>query len=255
MVIDHLAHSINDRDDPNLLYSPYIHFVDELARRRYSAQRAPDTYFIGGGGYTLPRAWSRRDPKAKLVVAEIDPAVTRVAKKKFWFAPTGNIRILHRDGRVALQAMPAEALFDVVFTDAFQDISIPAHLVTAEFHAEVARRLRPGGFYAINVVDDGRTPRFLFAMVRTLNTVFPEVAVWIEADEGGGRGRTTYIIVAGRTPHGGGIMTARYGTPRKWRTWPAKNLAARIAADDPPILSDDFAPVGRLLSGLLLESF
>lgn len=252
MVIDHLAHSINDRDDPGLLYSPYIHFVDELAARRFPAGKAPDTYFVGGGGYTLPRAWSRRDPAAKLVVAEIDPAVTRVAEERFWFSPAGSVRILHRDGRAALQAMPPAPAFDVVFVDAFQDISIPAHLVTAEFHQAVARRLRPEGTYVINVVDDGRMPKFLFSMVRTLKTVFPEVSVWLEADEQGARGRTTYMVAAGRFPVGAAVIEARRGIPRTWRAWQAGDLAVRIRAADPPLLTDDFAPVDRLLSHILL---
>ena len=253
MVIDHLAHSINDRDDPALLYSPYIHFVDELARRRFPGGKAPDAYFLGGGGYSLPRAWSRRDPSAKLVVAEIDPAVTRVARSHLWFERAGAMRILHDDGRVALQAMPTTAQFDVVFVDAFQDISIPAHLVTREFHAEVAQRLRPTGFYAINVVDGGRTPRFLFAMVRTLSVVFPEVSVWVETEDADTSGRTTYMVVAGRAPLGTSAITARRGVPRSWQAWPAKDLAARIAAADPPVLDDDFAPVDRLLSHILLR--
>src|SRR3546814_21058625 len=33
MVLDHLSHSINDRDDPTLLYSPYLHFVAERTQR------------------------------------------------------------------------------------------------------------------------------------------------------------------------------------------------------------------------------
>src|SRR3546814_13301554 len=59
MVLDHLAHSLNDRDDPTLLYSPYLDFV---ARRTEGllAGRPPRAYFIGGGAFTLPRAWAAR---------------------------------------------------------------------------------------------------------------------------------------------------------------------------------------------------
>ena len=40
MVLDHLAHGINDRDDPRLLYSTYLHLLDEL-RAGGSDNRTP----------------------------------------------------------------------------------------------------------------------------------------------------------------------------------------------------------------------
>ena len=92
--------------------------------------------------------------------------------------------------------------------------------------------------------------RFLFAAVRTLKTVFPAVSVWTEEEAGGNR--TTYMVIAGRTPAGATVLKARHGISRVWRAWPANDLAARIDAARPPVLSDDFAPVDRLLSHILL---
>ena len=43
-------------------------------------------------------------------------------------------------------------------------------------------------------------------------------------------------------------------TVRRWLRWPPEDLAARIAAADPPILSDDYAPVDRLLFPVLEAS-
>ena len=45
------VHSINDAKNPGLLYSPYIHFVDEITKYRLSAGKDPSAFFIGGGGY------------------------------------------------------------------------------------------------------------------------------------------------------------------------------------------------------------
>ena len=61
MVLDHLAHGINDRDDPRLLYSTYLHFLDEYTRRRLH-NRTPTVFVIGGGALTLPRAWVQDIP-------------------------------------------------------------------------------------------------------------------------------------------------------------------------------------------------
>ncbi|MCB2101024.1 MAG: fused MFS/spermidine synthase, partial [Rhodobacterales bacterium] len=258
MALDHLVHSINDRDDPDLFYSPYIHFVDELARRRLAEGEPPRAFFIGGGGFTLPRAWAARYPGADLTVAELDPAVTRAAADHLWLDPAApGLTILHRDARAALQAIPPGPVFDLVFGDAFHDIAIPPHLVTREFHARIARRLKPTGVYAVNVVDRGQDPRFLMALVRTLDLDFPHVEVWIEGDPGtaGGlalRGRTTFVIVAGQQPSPGNRLRAGSGFDRLWVRWPGPNLRRRVAQAGGPVLTDDLAPVDRLMSGLLL---
>ncbi len=255
MALDHLVHSINDRDQPDLLYSPYIHFVDEYAKHRLG-DAAPQAYFIGGGGFTLPRAWAHVfGTQARLVVAEIDPAVTRAAEEHLWLdADAPGLEIVHQDGRMHLQSLPPEPTFDVIFGDAFHDISIPQHLVSQEFHAEIARRLKPGGFYALNVVDSGRAPDFLFALVKTLGEDFPTVEVWVEREEIGQYGRVTFVVTASLSPSlGTPVLSSQSGLVRSWIRWPESDLNRRIAAADVPVLTDDFAPVDRLMSGLLLS--
>ncbi|MCP5372898.1 MAG: fused MFS/spermidine synthase [Hyphomicrobiales bacterium] len=259
MALDHLVHSINDRDDPGLLYSPYIHFVGEVTRRRLGAGTPIAAFFIGGGGFTLPRAWSVGRPGSDLVVAELDPQVSRAAEQFLWWRPAApGVSVLHRDARAALAALPAARRFDLVFGDAFHDISIPAHLVSREFHQQIAARLKPGGFYVVNVVDRGDNPRFLFALVKTLGQDFASVEAWVDPDEAGDPGqghggRTTFVVVASATGNGDdGRLVASHGLRRAWLRWNPADLAARVAASDSPVLSDDFAPVDRLMSGLLL---
>ncbi len=261
MALDHLVHSINDRDDPMVLYSPYIHFVDEYAARRFAGRDATEpfsAFFIGGGGYSLPRAWAHGYKGARLTIAEVDPAVTEAAQRKLWLDTSDPaIDIHHRDARVVLQELPKAPQFDVVFGDAFRDIAIPSHLITREFNREIAARLKPGGFYVVNVVDIGGRPRFLTAYVRTLLQDFPNVAVWAEAEELeaglAGRGqRVTYIVVAG---HEAGNAPARIkskrGMLREWARFPVATLKAGFGPDT-PVLTDDFAPVDRLMARLLL---
>ncbi len=255
MALDHLVHSVNDRDDPELIFSPYVHLVDELVRTRSSQFRHGKpgaAYFVGGGAFTLPRAWQAAFPALKQIVAEIDPAVTEAARKAMWFDPGPMTRIAHRDARLALQALPAEPSIDVVFGDAFHDISIPAHLITREFAAEVEKRLNPGGFYAVNIVDIGAhgTPRFLFSFVHTLNMVFPHVEVWIDREEAESP-RLTYLVVAGDLPTPEGRIRSKKGYGREWVRWPGRDLSGRIKLAGVDLLTDDFAPVDRLMSSAL----
>ncbi|MEK9678569.1 MAG: fused MFS/spermidine synthase [Rhodospirillaceae bacterium] len=260
MALDHLVHSINDRLEPGILYSPYIRFVDEYTDRRLIGAR-PDrpfqAFFIGGGGYSLPRAWASSRPSSRLVVAEIDPAVTQAAAEGMWLNTADKaLDIRHEDARQLLQSLPKEAQFDVVFGDAFRDISIPAHLVTQEFHAEIAARLRPRGFYVVNVVDHGGEPAFLASLVETMKQDFKSVEIWAEAEElaaaqqGAGQ-RVTYILVASQQEAHMGRLGYRHGIARQWRRWPLSALAQAVS-ETPVILTDDYAPVDRLMTRLLL---
>lgn len=247
LALDHLVHSVNDEADPQYLFSPYIHLVDEIARKRFGRARF-SAFFIGGGGYTLPRAWSARGAAKTMTVAEIDPAVEKAARSHMYFKPGPNVETVALDARVALVQAGVERRYDVIFGDAFQDISIPAHLVTDEFHALVASRLNEGGFYVLNVVDSPSRPQLLASIVKTLQRRFPVIEVWVAPDDARGAGRATFIVYASDRATGlPSTYRAPSGLPHVW---------LRVALDSIGIgalgmvLTDDHAPVDRLLSAL-----
>ncbi len=252
MVLDHLGHGINDREDPLRLHSSYLELTDRLLTLRLGPPEDFTAFFIGGGANTLPRAWAARYPKAGLLVSEIDPAVTAVAREALWDRARDNIEVTHQDARSLLRSLPEGAAFDVIVGDAFHDISVPQHLTTLEFARLLESRLKPAGFYALNVIDGARRPLFLLASVRTLGRVFDRVEVWVDETQLAG-GRVTYLVVAGRSGSGrerlAGVVPAGPG----WRRWPAEDLARRIAAAEVPLLTDDFAPVDRLMLPVLAE--
>ncbi len=252
-VLDHLAHGINDAAEPGLFYSSYLHFADELAKRRFGRDQL-SAFFIGGGAFTLPRAWSEAYARPHLHVAEIDPMVTRIARRDLWLKPDAKgIVIDHRDARVALQSLPRLPQFDVVFGDAFHDIGIPPHLVTREFHAEIAARLKPGGFYAINVIEARFDPIFLFALVQTLRHDFPTVEIWLDADEMSQGARITYLVVASDRATDTPMVKSGEFFQRRWLRLRDDQVRARIAEAAIPDLTDDFAPVDRLMAHVLLS--
>jgi spermidine synthase len=252
MVLDHLAHSISDRDEPRLLYSTYLHFLDEYTHRRLN-DHAPNVFVIGGGALTLPRAWAQEEAPPRIVVAEIDPAVTEAARTHMWAHPNPGTEIIHGDGRRILQALPAASQFDVVFGDAFHDISIPTHLVTRQFHQAVRARLKPDGFYAINVIEAGQGARFLASLVRTLAQDFPAVEVWLDAADMRSGERINYVVIAAAAPTPGDLLHSRRGIRRSWLRLSAAQLAERADPVGATILTDDFAPVDRLLSHIIFD--
>jgi len=101
---------------------------------------------VGLGGGTLPRAINELLPQAQLDIVEIDPAVVRVAKQFFGFAPNNNTRVIESDGRVYVKrARREQRTYDWILLDAFDHEYIPEHLLTREFLQEVKSLLTPQG--------------------------------------------------------------------------------------------------------------
>lgn len=254
LVLDHLLHGSNHREDPSLILAPYLHLMDELAARHTAGNPVPSYFFAGGGAYTLPRAAFFRDPQANIVVAEIDPAVTNIAAEKLFIAPD-NYRIIHRDARVALSAH-ADHHFDLIIGDVFHDIAIPHHLLTREFAALAARKLRPQGAYLMNVVDSYPDARLAKAIAKTLRTAFGEVDIWLEQlpDR---PSRHTYVISARSNAAAAATVLknklfADNGLPRRWLRVTHQLEKSGTPLAETPILSDDYAPVERLMADLFL---
>jgi MFS family permease len=236
LVLDHLTHGINLRDAPQRFAMAYLELVDALARYRFDGVPAR-SFFIGGGAYTLPRAWV--DAGGEAVVAEIDPLVTATAENRLWLERQAGLRIRHADARRALAGLPAAARFDVIVGDAFQDVTVPPHLVTREFAALVGARLEADGLYLVNVIDTPGEPRFAGAVARTLETVFSEVTVWREAGDGDAERRVNHVVVASARPLRLGALEGGPPYDRRWTT---------VTLDvDAPVLTDDHSPVARLL--------
>ena len=104
------------------------------------------------------------------------------------------------------------------------------------------------GFYALNVVDSPQKPLFLYAVSLTLAQTFPQVEVWVDLDQAAGGERLTYLVIASK--HASGVdqlHSHRLDGPR-WQLWDPNDLARRIVVSGVPILTDDFAPVDRLMS-------
>ena len=249
LVLDHLLHGINHRQDPALLIAPYVQALDVLAQTRFGAryQAGLDWFFAGGGAYSLPRAVQAQSPASQITVAELDPEVTRIARERLFLTP-GNMRIIHRDARVALRLEPGP--FDVIVGDVFHDVAIPPHLVTREFAALVRERLIPDGLYLLNVVDAFPDPRLIKAVVKTLGTEFAHVDIWMEgAPE---HERVTFIVSATNGPPLPERIDAASGLPRTWYRATDAVMGFGISPAQLPVLTDDYAPVEGLIAELLI---
>ena len=106
---------------------------------------------VGLGGGTLPMALAGLLPQAQIDVVEIDPAVTRAAKRFFSFRDGPKMRVIEEDGRVYVKrAGRAGERYDLVMLDAFDHEYIPEHLLTREFLEEVRLLLGATGVLVAN---------------------------------------------------------------------------------------------------------
>lgn len=228
--LDHLVHSYSDPAAPAFLEYGYLQTFDELIR----TSRATRLLFIGGGGYTLPRKLEQEHPRTRIDVVEIDPAVTRVAHRYFGLPRTTRIRTANEDARWF--TLREQGPYDAVLIDAFSDLSIPYHLTTREYLLELRRLLAPHGIVAANVIDDFERGRFLASYIRTMQSVFPHVALLKEPAKK--MKRETFVVVASGVP-----------LPPLAALTEAQ-LHAYLTGLDAIVLTDDFAPVDQMMAPL-----
>ncbi len=260
MILDEGVHSASDRDRPERLHLGYAALADRLAQAALSRSGRPRALVIGGGGATLPRAWAAASPPVEVRVAELDGAVADMAARSMWAGGLPNLHTTVGDGRAMLRSLPVGAAFDVVLMDAYRTRSVPPHVVTREFDAEVAARLAESGVFLSNVIDRGDTLFLTLSIARTLSTVFPAVDVWIA--EGEGNHATNVVLAAWKEaarafrPDEIAVPVtvmeageAPRSRPVTWRRVDFRDAATRWPHACPVVLTDDRAPVDRLLAG------
>ena len=243
LLLDSLVHSGANPTRPDDLWYEYERMAVWIIENRMPQDAR--TLFIGGGGYTLPYWVERHYPKASIDVVEIDPEVTRIALKEFIY-DSRRIVSINEDGRTALRNMAPGKKYDLVFSDAFNDVSVPYHLTTREFGENVKAHLTDHGFYMVNIVDRG-DGGFLSAFSNTLSRVFTNVyvlpgSVFAAVDD---TGRTPWIIVASDES----IPFSSWHPPRD------VFFSTAPRGPDPKgiILTDDYAPVDNLLLPVISE--
>jgi spermidine synthase len=250
LVLDHLIHGISHGPDGTLLFAPYAHLMDELIRQHLGPRAGAASYFFAGGGsYSQPRATVTAFPDARVVVAELDPAVTRVAEESLFLAGD-EVTVMHTDARLALSAA-APGTFEVVVGDVFHDVALPYHLTTVEYAALVRSRLKMNGIYVLNVVDVFPDARLVKSIMKTLAVEFRQVDVWLEGIPGG-QSRVTYVISATDGPEPPLQLASAHGLARTWYRVTEPMVKSGTPMSALPVLTDDFVPVERLVSSLLI---
>lgn len=140
---------------------------------------------LGGGGYAYPKHALTQHTDLRMDVVELDPAVTRLARRWFFLDELERIAgerlgLITADARTYLsQAIAEGGRYDAIVNDCFAGAEPVRSLATVEALCQVKVCLRPGGIYLANVVsaDGGENIDFLRDAVATASAVFGHVHV------------------------------------------------------------------------------
>ena len=201
---------------------------------------------LGDAGGTIPRAYARFFPRARIDGVELDPVVTRAARRFFGLGSIRHLHTITADARVYLERTTKR--YDVVILDAYRQPYIPFQLATEQFFRLVRAHLSPGGVVALNVAATPRDRGLTRGIGTTLAAVFPEVWRWTAL-------RFSDLVFAFDRPQSRKTLVARASAAPE-RLQPLVPLFAHEVARVQPAGSpwtDDRAPVEWVTDRMLVE--
>jgi spermidine synthase len=205
LLVEEVQQSYVDVNDPT-----YLSF--EYARRIASVidTAAPEgvplrVLHLGGGAFTMPRYVAATRPGSEQVVVERDRRLAAFVQRILPLPGDADITLVFGDARATVAELPA-ADFDLVIGDVYDAAQMPESVSDVTFAASVARVLRPGGIYAVNVADLAPLA-FSRGQAATLRVVFEDLCLLVRPELF--RGRRFGNVVFAAAPEAGRLPLAR----------------------------------------------
>ncbi len=219
-------------------------------------------YVIGAGAYTLPINLRKYYPDSNITVSEIDPEVEKVGRAYF---NVGNYDIKTVIGDARLDFSPARSTgekYDLVFGDAYNSlISVPWYLMTKEFFSDVRGSLNQGGIFAINFIGtlQGPQSKVFGSVYNTMREVFPNDYIFAFGNTPEEIQNITIVGVKSDNHLSYDALAEKLDTidPTYFLT---RSLVDKSSLDSSAlgkdmVLTDNFAPVDTMMTGLLSDYF
>ncbi len=138
----------------------------------YEEKEELDMLILGMGCGTYATMCRQYYPKIVSEGVEIDEKITELART--YFNLPEDVNVTTYDGRAYLQAIDGE--YDIIMVDAYQDITIPFQMSSAEFFSQILDHLVPDGVLVVNLNmrsdEPGNINEYL---CDTIASVFPQV--------------------------------------------------------------------------------
>ncbi len=202
---------------------------------------------LGMGGGSIGKHLRAGLGEIEVDYVDIDPAVAELAERFLGFEAGPGERVHVDDARQFLRR--SQRRWDYIFGDAYIGLSVPFHLTTTEFFAEVKRRLEPGGVFGLNLAGGLEDP-FSRAIFHTVSESFLTTYAF------GVRGAANVVLLAidqKLTLPKQQMLQRGQELDRRWRFDPTLTLIASSRLDvtlDPAeavLLTDAFAPASHLI--------
>jgi spermidine synthase len=239
LVLDSLPNSYVDLGNPEDLKFNYVRWIAKAIDAMYEPKAPLDGVFVGGGGLTLPRWLLKTRPGSHADVLEVDGELVDFDRTHLGLRTSPALRVSVGDARIGMLDVPTDSA-DVVVGDAFGYYAVPWHLTTDEWTEEVKRVLKPGGLYAVNVID--YLPLNLQrAETATLLDVFDHVRIVTFGAEEHPLGGNAVLLASDASIPPGAISENRITTslnPHEVESFAASGR----------VLRDEYAPVDQLLT-------
>lgn len=259
MVLDNLIHSYVALDNPLHIEYEYERIYTDVLKWKFKKGENFKSLTIGGGGYTFPRYMEVYYPNSHIDVVEIDPEVTKIVHDHLGLPNNTKIRTYNEDGR--WYVMNCKKKYDIIFTDAYNDLSIPYHLTTKEFMAQLKGIMNPGGILMSNIIDNFQKGAFLPSYIKTLREVFGQKNVYLisVSPDFENTKISTFIVIAGN----GGLDIKAFSEHIK------NSLNGKATSAVVPeglieeflnnrysiTIKDDYAPIDNLIAPVFEERF
>lgn len=259
MVLDNLIHSYVNLKDPRHIEYEYERIYADVLKWRFKEKTDFKSLTIGGGGYTFPRYMELTYPNAQIDVVEIDPEVTKVVYDHLGLPRDTRIKSYNTDGR--WYVMNCREKYDLVFTDAYNDLSIPYHLTTREFARQIRDIMNPGAILMSNIIDNFQRGVFLPSYIKTLREVFGQDNVHLISVNPDFRKTriSTFIVLAGNGDFDiskfQSFVRERLGERATSAIVPEDLMEEFINRKASIIISDDHAPIDNLIAPVFEERF
>ncbi|HYQ48351.1 MAG TPA: fused MFS/spermidine synthase, partial [Thermodesulfovibrionales bacterium] len=156
------------------------------------------------------------------------------------------------DGR--WHVMNSQEKYDVVFFDAYNDLSIPYHLTTREFAGMIKDRMNANGIVMTNIIDNFQSGSFLPSYIRTLQEVFGAQSVHLIAisPQFEKIRISTFVVLATNGTldiHDfAAFMRKSQGDDANSAVVPEEIVSSLLTKNYSVVLTDDYAPVDNLIA-------
>jgi len=259
LVLDNLVHSYVNLKNPQHIEYRYEKIYADVLKWRFAKDESFRSLAIGGGGYTFPRYMEVYYPAAILDVVEIDPEVTKIVYQHLGLPINTRIQSYNEDGRWFV--MNCKKKYDVIFADAYNDLSIPYHLTTKEFARQLREIMNPQGIMLTNIIDNFKKGSFLPSYMKTLREVFGEnnvhlISISPEFDK---IGTSTFVVLTSRNEIDmkdfGSFVKRNSDGPVSSALVPRDFVDDFIRKSYSVVLTDDYAPVDNLIAPVFEDRF